>query len=95
MFRRLLDATATLRITVNGRDVLVAPGDSVAAALLLAGHTVFRRTLRSDQPRGPFCCMGVCFECLVTIDGQPAQQACLVAVKDGMVVLTAEDGDGR
>ncbi len=94
MFRRLLDVPTTIRVTVNGRDVLAASGDSVAATLLLAGHSVFRRTLRSRQLRGPFCGMGVCFECLVTIDGQSGQQACMVPVKDGMAILTAENADG-
>jgi NADPH-dependent 2,4-dienoyl-CoA reductase/sulfur reductase-like enzyme len=66
------------------REIAASPGETVAAALLAAGETTFRRT-REDAPRGPFCGMGVCFDCLVTIDGETAR-ACLVPAKPGAVV---------
>lgn len=88
MFRRLHEVPRTLTITVNGEQVTAGTGDTVAAALLLAGHLAFRRTMRSGEARGPYCAMGTCFECLVTIDGQPSMQACLVQVRDGMVIST-------
>ncbi|HUH95173.1 MAG TPA: (2Fe-2S)-binding protein [Casimicrobiaceae bacterium] len=59
-------------------------GDSVAAAMLAAGLLACRTTPVSGAERGPFCMMGVCFDCLVTIDGNPNRQACLVAVRAGM-----------
>lgn len=74
-------------ITVDGRPVTVAAGSSVAAALLNAGITAFRRSI-SGEPRGPVCGMGVCFECRVTIDGVPHERACLISVRDGMTVRT-------
>jgi predicted molibdopterin-dependent oxidoreductase YjgC len=61
-------------------------GDSVAAALLAAGHGVFRITPVSGAARGPVCMMGVCFDCLVQIDGLGNQQACMREVRDGMRV---------
>ncbi|HRK23450.1 MAG TPA: (2Fe-2S)-binding protein [Beijerinckiaceae bacterium] len=88
MFRRLLEPVARVTITVDGQAVMAAEGDTVAAALLANGITRFRRSPTSASPRGPFCAMGVCFECLVTIDGEPNRQACLIPVRDGMQVVT-------
>jgi aerobic-type carbon monoxide dehydrogenase small subunit (CoxS/CutS family) len=88
MFRRLLDASRPVTMRVNGQTVTVSAGDSVAAALLVSGHTRFRHTARTHAPRGPYCGMGVCFECLVTIDGEPNRQACLVPVREGMAITT-------
>src|SRR5690349_5829374 len=87
MFRRLVEPERVgVRIVVDGRTVAAASGDSVAAALLAAGVIVCRTTPVSAAPRGPYCMMGVCFECLVTIDGSGSRQACLTRVRDGMVV---------
>ena len=87
MFRRRpSDAPATVNVTVDGETVSVRPGDSVAAALLLSGRVETRTTAVSGAPRGPYCMMGVCFECLVSIDGVGNRQACMVEAKDGMRV---------
>ena len=88
MFRRLRDASRPVTIRVNGQTETAAEGDTVAAALLVSGHTVFRHTARSHAPRGPYCGMGVCFECLVTINGEPNRQACLALIHEGMEILT-------
>ena len=87
MFKRIEDADGgPIAFTFEGRPVEARRGDSVAAALLAAGEPVFRASPVSGSPRGPFCLMGVCFDCLVEIDGMPNRQACLVAVEDGMAV---------
>lgn len=88
MFRRLLEPSRTMTIRVDGQSVGAAEGDTVAAALLLAGKSLFRKTAKSAAPRGPYCGMGVCFDCLVTIDGEPNRQACLVPVREGMEIMT-------
>lgn len=75
-------------ILVDGAAVAAIPGESVAAALLAAGIIVFRHSPRDGTPRGPFCFMGVCQECVVTIDGRPAV-ACQQIVRDGMSVTLA------
>jgi predicted molibdopterin-dependent oxidoreductase YjgC len=67
------------------------PGESVATALLAAGVRVFRRT-RSGAPRGPLCNMGVCFECVVAIDGESGVRACATQVREGMSVETGGPG---
>jgi len=88
MFRRLSEAEAPVAITVDGRPIRARTGDTVAAALLAAGIDRCRTTPVSGAPRAPYCLMGVCFECLVAIDGVGSRQACLVPVRDGMVVET-------
>ena len=85
MFRRLPDAgEATVALVVDGVACTARAGDTVAAAMLAAGRVACRTTPVSGAPRGPYCLMGVCFDCLVTIDGVPNRQACLVTVHDGM-----------
>ena len=69
----------------DGEVITAFDGDNLAAALLRSGKVVFR-TAAKDDPRGPYCMMGVCFECLVKIDGRPNQQACQISVHDGMIV---------
>ncbi len=89
MFRRLRDAPQrTVRLTVDGREVTAAAGDSVAAVLLAEGISPTRVSAVSAAPRAPYCMMGVCFECLVTVDGVGNRQGCLVPVSDGMSVET-------
>lgn len=90
MFHRLpdlADATA-VTLTVDSEVITARPTDTVAAALLAAGHAACRETAASNTPRGPYCLMGVCFDCLVTIDGVGSRQACLVRVREGMQVET-------
>jgi D-hydroxyproline dehydrogenase subunit gamma len=91
MFRRLPEAAGeTIAFTINGARAKARAGDTVAAALLAAGITSCRTTPVSGAPRAPYCLMGVCFECLVTIDGVGNRQACLIPVADGMRVETQQ-----
>jgi sarcosine oxidase subunit alpha len=88
MFRRLQPDAAgrTVTLTIDGRDVKAHEGDSVAAAMLAAGISHCRTTPVSGSPRAPYCMMGVCFDCLVAIDGVGNRQGCLVRVREGMQV---------
>ncbi|MFC4278405.1 (2Fe-2S)-binding protein [Achromobacter aloeverae] len=79
-----------VRIHFEGRPLEVAEGISVAAALLACGVRSFRSTPVSGAPRAPYCMMGVCFECLVEIDGRPGRQSCLVPARDGMAIRRQE-----
>lgn len=74
-------------IRVDGRNLVVARGTTVAAALLSNEIVVFHTSV-SGEPRGPLCAMGVCFECRVTIDGKPEERACMALCGDGMEILT-------
>ncbi|MBL8700658.1 MAG: (2Fe-2S)-binding protein [Alphaproteobacteria bacterium] len=90
MFQRLPEAAAgeSVTISVDGAAIRAQTGDSVAAALLAAGRAQCRTTPVTGAPRAPYCMMGVCFECLVTIDGVGNRQACLVGVREGMTIET-------
>jgi D-hydroxyproline dehydrogenase subunit gamma len=88
MFKRLADAGTAVALTVDGKPVQARSGDTVAAALLSAGIDHCRTTPVTGAPRAPYCLMGVCFDCLVTIDGVGSRQACLVPVQEGMKVET-------
>jgi D-hydroxyproline dehydrogenase subunit gamma len=87
MFARLPETRVkTVSLTIEGKRVEARPGDTVAAAMLAVGFEHCRTTPISGAPRAPYCMMGVCFECLVTIDGVGNRQGCLVAVREGMRV---------
>jgi hypothetical protein len=75
-------------LTVDSEVISARATDTVAAALLAAGHAACRETAVSGTPRGPYCLMGVCFDCLVSIDGVGSRQACLVRVREGMRIET-------
>jgi len=64
-------------------------GDSVATVLLLAGKVGCRRSFVSGEPRGPYCMMGVCFECLVRVDGIDGLQACMIPIRPKMRIETS------
>lgn len=77
----------TVTITIDDKKLSVPVGVSVAAAVL--GHDRPGRTYThpvDGSPRAPYCLMGVCFECMMEINGEPNVQSCLVQVEEGMVV---------
>lgn len=77
----------TLTLTVNGVAVTVPMGSMVSAAVLQAGFVSFRRSV-SGEARGPLCGMGICFECRLTINGEPHCRSCQTACQEGMDVRT-------
>ncbi|MAW86914.1 MAG: NAD(FAD)-dependent dehydrogenase [Phyllobacteriaceae bacterium] len=79
-------AAGRVTITFEGEPLSVPAGISVAAALLAGGVKTFRSSVVGGGPRAPYCMMGVCFECLVEIDGVPARQSCLIPVREGMAI---------
>ncbi|MCO5999698.1 (2Fe-2S)-binding protein [Actinoallomurus rhizosphaericola] len=75
----------------EGRPVPFEPGQSIGAALTAAGIRSWRTTRFGGRPRGLYCGIGVCFDCLVTVDGRPSLRACMVEARDGDTV----EGGGR
>ena len=73
---------AAITIEVDGHPLPAIPGQTLAAALYAAGIRAWRRS-RGGEPRGLLCGMGICFDCLVTVDGQPGARACLEPVRAG------------
>ena len=75
----------TVSMTLDGRPVTAYLGETVATVLFAEGSAQTRTTV-SGAPRGVFCGMGVCFDCLVVVNGEPNTRACVTWVRDGMQV---------
>ena len=75
-----------LQVSVNGRPITAFRGESVLAALVASGYLILRRSHKLKEGRGALCGVGVCYECLVSINGLPNQRACMVEVEDGMEI---------
>jgi predicted molibdopterin-dependent oxidoreductase YjgC len=86
--------TSELRFTFGGREIVAEPGQSIGAALIAAGQRSWRSTRHAGEPRGIFCGIGICFDCLVTVNGRPNQRACLTEVVQGDRV-EPQEGAGR
>jgi len=85
---RLADLQRGPRIhfTCDGQTIVAYGGETIAVALLAAGHRTLRVAPRTGAPRGLFCAMGVCFDCVMHVEGQAGVRTCLTPVQDGMVV---------
>ena len=88
-FREVGPAASRMTITWQGEPLTIAAGN-LAAGLLAAGVMPFRHTPVSGAPRGPFCMMGACFDCLVDIDGV-TRQACMIEASEGLDVQMARE----
>jgi predicted molibdopterin-dependent oxidoreductase YjgC len=75
-----------IRITVNGREIEAREGEPVAAAILASGMKVFRRTPGLRGPRGVYCAIGRCTDCVMRVDGAPSVRTCVTAARAGMIV---------
>lgn len=84
-----LERGAPVSLTLDGRKVAAYEGETVAAVLLAEGH-IAMRTTPGGSPRGVYCGMGVCFDCLVVVDGVPNTRACVTWVREGMDVARQE-----
>jgi predicted molibdopterin-dependent oxidoreductase YjgC len=80
--------------TFGGIEVVAEPGQSVGAALIAAGYRSWRTTRHGGAPRGVFCGIGICFDCLVVVNGRPNQRACLTEAVDGDEI-EPQKGTGR
>jgi D-hydroxyproline dehydrogenase subunit gamma len=87
MFRKLCESAADeVTIAIDGVPCKADRHESVAAVLLRQPDPWSRLTAMSGAKRGPYCMMGVCFECLAEVDGVPSVQTCLKLAHDGMCV---------
>ena len=84
-------ATDAVTLIVDGELLRAYKGETVAAALMAAERRTFRVSLRFQKARSLFCGIGVCFDCLVQIDGRSGRRACQVFVSDRMEVETRGD----
>ncbi|WP_331767180.1 (2Fe-2S)-binding protein [Embleya sp. NBC_00896] len=82
------DPDPAFDLTLDGRPIRALPGQTLAAALWSEDVVAWRRTRVQDEARGAFCGIGVCFDCLVTVNGVPDLRACLVRARPGDEVTT-------
>ena len=82
-----LERGPEVTVTLDGRPTVAYLGETVAAVLFAEGSARTRTTV-GGAPRGVFCGMGVCFDCLVVIDGVGNRQGCLVPLREGMRIET-------
>jgi len=83
-----LEARKQIHIYVDGQKIPAYEEESIAAALTAAGIKVFRFTSTRDEPRGIFCAIGRCTDCVMTVDGQPNVRTCVTPVEEGMKIET-------
>ena len=78
----------TVTFTLDGQEMQGCEGEPIAAALKAAGVMVHRHTLKNDAPRGIFCAIGRCTDCVMIVDGQPNVRTCVTPLHAGMKVQT-------
>ncbi len=80
-----MERGASIRFSIDGETLEAFEGESVAAAVMADRGLELRRTERQD-PRGYYCGMGACFDCVMIVDGVPNTRTCVTWVRDGMAV---------
>ena len=78
--------TRDITFTFNGEEFSCESGQSIAAALIASSHRELRTTRFGNEARSIFCGIGICFDCVVVIDGVANQRSCLVEARPGMKV---------
>ena len=81
-----LQRRKTVTINFDGMDITAFEGEMIAAALLAAGIKVLRITAKHSQPRGIFCAIGCCTDCVMEVDGRSNVRTCVTPVRQGMIV---------
>jgi len=88
------DAYRTSPNSRDGKEITALAGEPIAAALAAAGIRVHRYTAERSEPRGIFCAIGQCTDCVMTVNGVPNVRTCITPVVAGMVVET-QHGAGQ
>jgi len=83
-----LPETEMVHITIDGEVIQARKGEVIAAALIATGKTYFRKTIKLHEPRGIYCGIGRCTDCVMTVNGVPNVRTCVTPVEDGMVIKT-------
>lgn len=84
------ETTTMLSITVDGEAITGVHGQSIAGVMMASDRLALRQTAKHDQPRGVFCGIGVCFDCLVEVNGLRDVRACQRKASDGDAVVTVQ-----
>jgi predicted molibdopterin-dependent oxidoreductase YjgC len=83
-----LDDKPSVSIEVDGEIIPAREGEPIAAAIIAAGRLKLRHARKSGEPRGVFCGIGRCTDCVMTVDGQANVRTCVTPVKAGMKITT-------
>lgn len=81
-----IEEKAKVNIYVDGQELQAYEGDMIAAALIANGINIFRYTKHRHSPRGIYCGIGRCTDCVMVVDGIPNVRTCITPVRDGMVI---------
>ena len=81
-----LNESDTVTIYFEGKPIVALKGETIASTLTNAGIRAFRLTLKERQPRGIFCGIGRCTDCVMIVDGQPNVRTCVTLVQENMTV---------
>lgn len=79
-----------VEITVDGKKIKAKKGEMIAAALMANGIRIHRHTAKKQEPRGIFCGIGQCTDCVMTVNGKPNVRTCITPVEEHMVIETQE-----
>lgn len=83
-----LESGRSVTITVDGEPLQACEGEMIAAALTAAGKKVFRYTDKRHEPRGIYCGIGRCTDCVMIVNGVPNVRTCVTPVEAGMIIET-------
>jgi len=75
-----------VKIFVNGKEIEAFEGEPIAAAIMASGIKVFRKTAKLKSPRGVYCAIGRCTDCIMKVNGVPSIRTCITLVKEGMII---------
>lgn len=88
------DVSKTVKITVDGKEIMAKEGEPILATLIARGIIINRYTVKRNEPRGLFCGIGQCTDCAMVVNGKPNVRTCVTPVKEGMVIET-QHGVGK
>lgn len=83
-----LEDSEMVTIIVDGEAIQARRGEMIAAALIATGKPYFRKTVKTHEPRGIYCGIGRCTDCVMTVNGIPNVRTCVTEVAEGMVIET-------
>jgi predicted molibdopterin-dependent oxidoreductase YjgC len=83
-----LSPRSWIEIEVDGEKTKAIEGEPIAAALIASGRYVFRYSKKFSEPRGIFCAIGRCTDCLMEVNGKPNVRSCVTAAEPGMKIRT-------
>ncbi len=85
-----LDDVGYVTILVDGQPLQARKGEMILAALLADGRIINRYTAKRHEPRGLFCGIGQCTDCMMVVNGIPGIRTCITPVEEGMTVETQQ-----